>query len=261
MSIIRFSIVVALVAISGFFITIAVAQHAGQLMLLAFDRFDDRPARDILLIGNSRTYLNDMPYMILAMADSARSPDKLEIKVLATDGASLEQQWSDTTVQQALAKTWQTVVLQPESRAQSGETERASFFQFAKQFAAHIQAEHTAFMVNWAYDTPAYPDGADGRARHVALIENDYRTMATQTGADLTYVSRAWDLVRAEQPGFSLYLDGNHPTIYGSYLAALMIYAYLSDSDGSAVSYIPAPMSAPDAARIKAGVAQALRRQ
>jgi hypothetical protein len=52
---------------------------AKALLARAEDNFDSRPARAILILGNSRTSFNDMPDMIRAMADSAHDPQKLEI--------------------------------------------------------------------------------------------------------------------------------------------------------------------------------------
>lgn len=254
---IKFSIVLVLVAVSAFLVTTAAAPHMGKLTLLVFDRFDDRAGREILFIGNSRTFYNDLPFMVRAIADSAGSQEKLEINVLAFEGGSLEQSWKDSGVQHALAKPWETVVLQPESRAQSGESARTSFFRYAKALAGQVKASHTAFIVNWAYGAPLYDGGATARSRHVVAIKDDYRLMAAQTDADLIDTAHAWEILLAERPDFDLYEDGNHPSVYGSYLSAMMIYNYLSNSDGTAVSYVPAQMSSEHAAQIRRVAAQA----
>jgi hypothetical protein len=45
--------------------------------------------------------------------------------------------------------------------------------------------------------------------------------------------------VHARAPGLPLYEDGNHPTVYGSYLSALMIYGFISETGVRTVAYRP----------------------
>src|SRR5690349_16811858 len=77
---------------------------AKALIRRAEDSFDRRPARRILMLGNSRTYFHDMPDMVRAMADSDGDPQKLEITLDAPPGASFEILWNDAATQKLLGE-------------------------------------------------------------------------------------------------------------------------------------------------------------
>ncbi|MBS1166126.1 MAG: hypothetical protein H6R00_2151 [Proteobacteria bacterium] len=62
------------------------------------DLVDDRPARAVLIIGNSRVYTNDMPFMIRDIADAAGDPLRWDVTSLAKPGATFETHWNDPDV-------------------------------------------------------------------------------------------------------------------------------------------------------------------
>ncbi len=59
----------------------------------------------------------------------------------------------------------------------------------------------------------------------------------------------------ASTGGMPLYEDGNHPTVYGSYLSALMIYGFISGGDVTQVTYRPAGVDEVSAQEIRRIVA------
>ena len=63
----------------------------------------------------------------------------------------------------------------------------------------------------------------------------------------------------AADPPFRLERDGNHPTLHGSYLAALVFYAHLSGGDVAEITYVPAGLPPGDAALLRRLVKTALR--
>src|ERR1700761_7886136 len=107
----------------------------------AEDVFDRRPARHILILGNSRTFFHDMPDMVRAMADSAGDHQKLEITLDAPPGASFEILWKDAETQKLLRERWDDVILQPESRAQATDQLKQSFRIYGARL---IEASHVA---------------------------------------------------------------------------------------------------------------------
>jgi hypothetical protein len=90
------------------------------------------------------------------------------------------------------------------------------------------------------------------------MLQENLRGLAIATGADVIDVATVWERVRTEQLPFSLYQDGNHPSLEGSYLAALVIYANLSNSGVDRVTYVPWGMSSDDAALLRSKVQAAL---
>lgn len=88
-------------------------------------------------------------------------------------------------------------------------------------------------------------------ARYYDIMQRSHRQLASSTGTGMLNVGEIWERLLGEHPAFSLYEDGNHPTVHGSYLAALVIYAGLCGDACGEVSYVPAGISDADAEQIK----------
>src|SRR2546423_78627 len=70
------------------------------------------PGLHVLFIGNSLTYVNNLPAILEAIADSAGEP-LLETRMVAKPDYSLEDHWKDGDARAAIAKGgWGVVVLQ-----------------------------------------------------------------------------------------------------------------------------------------------------
>lgn len=222
----------------------ATAQRAADLL-------DGRPARSILIIGNSRTFHNDMPSMLRDIADSASSPTKFQIEVSAKAGASFESLWQDGRTRRLLGTMWDDVILQGESRAQSTEELNDSFLKFGAQLGriAKVRQGRPRLVVNWAYDPALYEGDADGtgRASHLDQIKSMHAKLGNEAGMDRVNLAGLWESVRRSHPSIKLTVDGNHPTIAGSYLFALALYAHLSNGPVAQVSYVPEGVDPADA--------------
>jgi hypothetical protein len=217
---------------------------AGALAHRAEDIFDRRPARTILIVGNSRTYYHDMPDMIRAMADSAHEAQKLEITLDAPAGSSFEILWNDRTTQNLLRQPWNDVVFQGESRGQSSDDLARSFQTFGTKLIneAHPRDGRPRLVVNWPYASSQWDDGDPDGSERVAfagVIESSTAALGERTGARLIDVARLWLAVEHDYPEIMLTEDGNHPTLAGSYLFALALYGDLSGHDLGAVTYVP----------------------
>jgi hypothetical protein len=88
-------------------------------------------------------------------------------------------------------------------------------------------------------------------AQHHSLIQKSHHRLASATSANLINVGQTWLSVENHSPNFSLYEDGNHPSIHGSYLAALVIYANLTGGPIDRVTFVPSGISPDDAALIR----------
>ncbi len=232
---------------------------AKALARRAEDAFDRRPAREILILGNSRTFYHDMPDMIRAMADSARENQKFEITLDAPPGASFEILWNDSDTQSLLKDRWDDVILQPESRAESSPDLTASFETYGIKLieASRGVSGQPRLIVNWAYGPSAWDDGdpdGSGRAAQYSALQSDTKTLGDRAGAKLVNIGRLWATIVADHPEIALTEDGNHPTLAGSYLLALILYADLSRHDVAGVTYTPAQLDPKTAATLKQAV-------
>lgn len=234
---------------------------ASEVSRSALDLFDPRPPRDILFVGNSRMYANDMPAMVRAIADSAGAPVKYRVRMWARPGADFADHARNDTLRGLLGRRWDRVILQGQSASHRNEAARSDFATHGAWLAdrAAQAGSPASLVINWSYDDAIYhgePPGA--RAAHHRTIQHDYRDLAQRTGAALIDVGTVWNRVGKTDPALALTTDGNHPSIHGTYLYALTVYAHLA-GDLARVTYAPEGVSPAEAAAIRAAVDDHLR--
>jgi hypothetical protein len=231
----------------------AVAQRAADLL-------DSRPARSILIIGNSRTYQNDMPAMLRAIADSAGSPTKFQIETSTYPGATFRTHWQKDRTRSLLTIGWDEVILQPESGAQAWQKGNEEFLLYGPKLAAAARLQgRPRLVVGWPYDSRLYEDdyykeAGFGRSDHLTLIKEMHARLAQEANLGRINVAGPWEAIRLSHPSIRLTSDGNHPTIAGSYLYALAVYAQLSNGPVGAVTHVPEGLSSEDATAIRQAV-------
>jgi hypothetical protein len=215
----------------------------------ALDVADSRPARSILFIGNSRTYPFDMPYMVREMADSADAAEKYQIRVYALPGRSLRQHWEDPKVQELLAQKWDDVVLQERSGGHYPDVS-SEFHNYGALIVRAVtdKGGRPTMFVGWNYSGGTFAEAQPGsQSAYYQMIQSDHLRLSRETGAQLANVGQVWQSVLNANPPFRLESDGNHPTLHGSYLTALVIYAQLSGKSVADVSYKPDDLPEADA--------------
>lgn len=218
------------------------ARHAVEAVWTAgWDLFDKRPVETVLVVGNSRVYHNDMPAMIRPIADSAGSPVRYAVTMYAKPGATFADHWKDEKIHDLLGQRWSLVVFQAESAAQATVSRDRRFHDFGARLIALARASGSAVAVNvgWAYDESSFDGSSSRRAAFVGVIGDEHRRLSAETGALLIDTRLAWEHLRAASPGLRLTTDGNHPTVDGSYLSALMVYRFLAGAPAAAVTFEP----------------------
>jgi len=173
----------------------------------------------VLFIGNSLTYVNDVPALVAAMAESAGEPAPVCRSVVA-GGFSLEDHWDRGEALRAIEReSWDFVVLQQGPSA--SEEGRTLLLRYARRFAPAIRragAKPALYMV-WP---------STSRHQDFSGVSDSYRIAAADVGGLLLPAGDAWRIVERTRPKLALYSsDGLHPTAAGSYLAAAVIYARL----------------------------------
>jgi hypothetical protein len=188
------------------------------------------PARQrILFIGNSYTYVNDLPAVLQQLAN-ASAPGSLEARMVVEGGATLQQHWEKGDALKAIREGgWTWVVLQEQSTLGPSPivdgviqvNDPENFTAYARRFDAEIRkaGAKTVLFLTWARrDAPA----------NQAKLTEAYSRAAQEVGAMLAPVGPAWQnalhdsrLPLLHQP------DGSHPTAAGTYLAACVVYATL----------------------------------
>lgn len=192
--------------------------------------------RPILFVGNSLTYVNDLPGILQAMADSAKGK-KLDVATVAFPNYALEDHWAEGSALQAIrGGGWEYVIMQQGSSALL--ESRVNLRQWTKNFAAEIRkvnAEPGLYMV-WPQSDRQF-DFQD--------VITSYTLAASDVNGTLFPVGAAWLAAWKRDPSVALYSpDGLHPSIAGSYLAAAVMYAKL---------YAKSPVGLPAALRLHSG--------
>ncbi len=197
---------------------LAVFASLGLFAVAARPR-EDKPADEVqvLFIGNSLTYVNDLPKMVAELARAGKQrPLKYERET--PGGCTLEKHWKDG---KALAKIqsrkWDFVVLQDQSQAPLVKLD--SMFDHAKKFDAEIkkQGAKTLLYMTWALRNK--PDDQPA-------ISKAYLDLSRDLKAELAPVGNAWEAaIKADGKLVLHEKDQKHPSPTGTCLAACVFYA------------------------------------
>jgi hypothetical protein len=199
-----------------------------------------RPASEarlrVLFVGNSLTYFNELPSMVEALAE-ASGQKRLAFKAIVFGGYSLEDHWNQGDARRAIERGgWDVVVLQ---QGPSASTEgRQSLLAYTRRFSEEIRragARPALYMV-WP---------SVGRKQDFDGVAESYSQAAEEAAGLLFPAGEAWRGAWRRDPKLELYsADGLHPTVAGSYLAALIIYEGL---------YGQSPVGLPSTFKLRSG--------
>lgn len=174
--------------------------------------------RRVLFIGNSYLYVQNIPGIVQAMADSAKG-DKLAVETVAGPNMALVDHlnWGPAR-NEVLKGGWEWVVLQqgPSSVQENRDTLRA-----VTQLFADLMAPGKAKPALFS----AWPT-SDRRQDFPRAIES-YSLAASDVSGLMLPVASAWLGAWSRDSTLQLYLDGLHPSIQGAYLSALVVYGRL----------------------------------
>lgn len=203
--------------------------------------------RKVLFVGNSYIYTNDLPNMIKTLALGCG--DTLDYSQSTPGGCTFQNHLSNsTTMGYVNAGGWDHVVLQEQSQLPSFPYSQvqSECFPYASQLCEAIRESAPqaglVFFMTWgrrdgdASNCANYPplctyEGMD------SLLCARYTEMAEQNHAALSPVGRVWHHLRDEQPSLELYSsDGSHPSLAGSYAAAVTFYTILFKKSPSCIS-------------------------
>ncbi len=214
----------------------------------------------VLFIGNSYTYVNDLPGMLSKIAASAGTPPTITTDEVVQGGATLQDHWDNGLAQPKIMKGGYThVVLQGQSLEALTWGPQSPFFDYAQQFGDLIVdagAQPTLF-VTWARAAgdPIY--GPGGSFVSPRQMQDELDIGYTQVAelwpeSVVACAGEAFQLSNAQYPNIVLQQsDLSHPTVAGTYLAASTFYVALTGRPVPDQSEVPAGLSAGDAANLR----------
>lgn len=212
----------------------------------------------VLFIGNSYTYVNDLPSMFAELARAAGY--EVETGEQASGGATLADQVAASTTTALIAsRRWDFVVLQEQSEIPAVERLRSPHMDpAARTLVRAVKAIDATplFLVTWAHRDGWPENGMADYDRMQEQIDVGYGTISHELGVPEAPVGQAWASVRLSDPSLALWqADGSHPSTAGTYLAACVLVAavFRVSSEGSTFS---AGLSTADARLLQTAAAR-----
>ena len=184
----------------------------------------------VLFIGNSYTYVNDLPGMLAALAKAGGHP--IQTGMSASGGWTLAEHLASAQTLAALQSSkWDYVILQEQSEIPSVEPARSQeMYPAARVLVTKIRQSgaQPIFFLTWAHRN-GWPENNLPDYESMQLqINQGYMTIANQLFTIVAPVGYAWMTVTLQDPGLDLWqADGSHPTELGTYLTACVFYAVL----------------------------------
>lgn len=188
----------------------------------------------VLFIGNSYTFSNDLPSMVSRLSESGGVA--MSASVLAPGGAWLADHARSADVRDAIADgDYDVVVLQEQSMAPADpQIARNSTYPAAGALverAATVGAR-VIFFETWAHRGGNRQVGHGSFDSMQAAISATYSDLATRFAGEVAPAGQAWRAHFMSGSTIPLHADdGSHPTVAGSYLAAAVIAATISEAE------------------------------
>lgn len=186
----------------------------------------------VLFIGNSFTFMNDMPTMFKEIAKSKGKT--VHVEHVTEGGKSLD--WhskQERTFKTINSRTWDYVILQEHSNTPAqpdSKTEKISlpfFKQISDSIRKNCDCTQIMLYMTWGYK--------NGNSQWVeistyetmqARISSTYLKYSDLLNAQLSPVGAVWSQFRKNYPALDLYDPDNfHPNKLGSYLSANTFFA------------------------------------
>jgi hypothetical protein len=174
-----------------------------------------KPSTKILFIGNSFTsYNGGLDKQIEGLAPST------ETARFDTGGYTLEDHWNDgKAVQSIRTGGWNFVVLQEQS--QTPVSDRSKFFEAVKKFDGEIKRSGATTILLMTWERP----DSTKYGVTTANLANAYQSIGGVLGARVAPAGTAFARSLSDKASISLNGADGHPTLYGTYLAACVLYS------------------------------------
>ena len=225
---------------------------------LLFHQFSLAQTYDVLFIGNSYTYYNDLPDMLSKISSSFG--DSIFHDQNTPGGYSLFAHSQDQlTIDKINQQNWDYVVLQDQSQRPSLSPAYVStaVFPYAQQLVDLIYQNYNCseplFYMTWGRkngdltNCVNYPPVCTYLGMQERLRDS-YISMGINNNATVSPVGIAFKNAIALDSTIELYNnDNSHPSIYGTYLAACVFYSTIFKKSSIGSLFVPSAISASDA--------------
>lgn len=188
--------------------------------------------KNILFIGNSYTYGNDLPLLVKNLAEA--NGHSVFVDSHSVGGATFANHASNSTVMTKIkSKNWDYVIIQGQSQEPAFPDQQVnnSSIPGAKRLVDSVYANNfcteVMFFMTWGRKNgdPQWGPISTFEGMQQRLYDG-YMRIADSCQASVAPVGQVWKSIRNSMPEVELYQsDESHPTLAGSYLAAMTIYS------------------------------------
>jgi len=218
--------------------------------------------KKVLFIGNSYTYVNNLPQVL---ADLALSLGDTVIYDSSAPGGYTFQNHSTnaTTLAKIKSQSWDVVILQAQSQEPSFPPAQvmSGTYPYGKNLVdsvrKYLPCANILFYMTWgrqngdAANCGFYPPLCTYAGMQARLRES-YMMFKDSFITGVAPVGVAWKKIRASNPTINLYdPDESHPSFAGTYLAASVFYSSIFLKAANSSTYT-ASLNATDAAAMRA---------
>ena len=206
------------------------------LLVLSTASFSYGAQKNVLFLGNSYTFYNNLPKLVQDIALSAG--DSIHVESLTPGGRRISQHATDPMVFDLLRQgSWDYVIIQCQSQEPSFPDGQVAteVLPYAEALCDSIRAHNPCavpmFYMTWgrkngdASNCTNWPpvctyEGMD------SILHANYLKMGKQNDGEVAAVGAAWRYLRSHSPSIELYTgDGSHPSLNGSFAAAYAFYS------------------------------------
>jgi len=210
------------------------------IIIIFFYSFRSDSANDsakkwrILFVGNSLTYVNDLPSMIATIAK--QDSTTISYTSLAFPDYSLEDHWNEGKLQAEIEKGNYDFVIAQQGPSALPESQ-VLLLESATKLAELCKNYKTKLVLYMVWPSKA-------RSFDLDNVISSYTNAAEKTSSLLCPAGLAWKYAWEADPTLPLYsFDNFHPSVTGSLLAAITIYASLANkNDVEFISYANCPV-------------------
>ena len=194
----------------------------------------------VLFVGNSLTFVNDLPTTFSELARSGGH--KVEVAMVVEGGAHLYDFVSSPELSNTLSSSqWDYVVLQEQSQLPSVEYWRVNdMYPAARTLVKKVRANDAQpiFFETWGREYGFPENGMPDFESMQYEIDMGYQRIANELNAPIAHVGMVWFRALRSNPDLQLWQeDGNHPSEMGTYLAACVFYATLFQESPLGLAY------------------------
>lgn len=197
--------------------------------------------RRVLFLGNSYTAFNNLPEMVASVAEAFG--DTLVFQDFHPGGQFLQAHADDASVQAAIQQGgWDYIVMQEQSQIPTIPFFRQDLFMpgsadLRQQRDQHAPCARLLYFLTWGRENGGQQCNSGfcsvnftNFGHYQDTLTWAYQRAADQNGAGIAPVGETWRAAQqahdASLPALNLFAsDGSHPSLQGSYLAALSIYS------------------------------------